>query len=301
MVYPGSWPEISGTLVGRRWPNAVCPAAIAPWCARPASAAISRTPPTSTVPWNASGNGLRASISITPICTVERFGPTTSSRYRQWMTHKLSTWWNQFDESGCVGCGRCIAWCPVGIDITEEAAAIRASDGVLIHRHDNSIEESDVSDTVDVMRNWAGHGFLAGLSAHTVTLLSEVARLEEFEAGALLLREGESADTIFLIAEGRVAIEIHSPSRGPLVIDTIEPGHIVGLSWVAPPFRWQFDARALTYVEAVAFDASRLSEAGARTPNLQPNFTGVLLRSCCRGCRPHGSGSLTSMPMPAAH
>lgn len=44
------------------------------------------------------------------------------SRYRQWMTHKLSTWWDQFDASGCVGCGRCIAWCPVGIDITEEAA-----------------------------------------------------------------------------------------------------------------------------------------------------------------------------------
>jgi ferredoxin len=55
--------------------------------------------------------------------------PTTSSRYRQWMTHKLSTWWNQFDESGCVGCGRCVAWCPVGIDITEEAAVIRATDG----------------------------------------------------------------------------------------------------------------------------------------------------------------------------
>ena len=60
--------------------------------------------------------------------------PTTSSRYRQWMTHKLSTWWDQFDESGCVGCGRCVAWCPVGIDITEEAAAIRASDGAsLMH------------------------------------------------------------------------------------------------------------------------------------------------------------------------
>jgi sulfhydrogenase subunit beta (sulfur reductase) len=56
--------------------------------------------------------------------------PDTSSRYRQWITHKLSTWWDQFDESGCVGCGRCIAWCPVGIDITEEAAAIRSRDGV---------------------------------------------------------------------------------------------------------------------------------------------------------------------------
>ncbi len=52
---------------------------------------------------------------------------TTRSRYRQWMTHKLSTWIDQFGTSGCVGCGRCIAWCPVAIDITEEVAAIRAN------------------------------------------------------------------------------------------------------------------------------------------------------------------------------
>lgn len=51
----------------------------------------------------------------------------TRARYRQWMTHKLSTWHDQFGTSGCVGCGRCITWCPVGIDITEEAAAIRAT------------------------------------------------------------------------------------------------------------------------------------------------------------------------------
>ena len=49
------------------------------------------------------------------------------SRYRQWMTHKLAHWIDQFGSSGCVGCGRCITWCPVGIDITEEAAAIRAA------------------------------------------------------------------------------------------------------------------------------------------------------------------------------
>ncbi len=59
------------------------------------------------------------------------------SRYRQWMTHKLASWIDQFGSSGCVGCGRCITWCPVGIDITEEAAAIRASDlrsGLKVHR-----------------------------------------------------------------------------------------------------------------------------------------------------------------------
>ena len=49
------------------------------------------------------------------------------SRYRQWLTHKLATWQDQFGTSGCVGCGRCITWCPVGIDITTEAAAIRGS------------------------------------------------------------------------------------------------------------------------------------------------------------------------------
>ena len=52
---------------------------------------------------------------------------TTKARYRQWMTHKLASWIDQFGTSGCVGCGRCVTWCPVGIDITAEAAAIRAN------------------------------------------------------------------------------------------------------------------------------------------------------------------------------
>jgi ferredoxin len=50
--------------------------------------------------------------------------PSTRARYRQWLTHKLSHWHTQFDVSGCVGCGRCITWCPAGIDITEEATAV---------------------------------------------------------------------------------------------------------------------------------------------------------------------------------
>ena len=54
--------------------------------------------------------------------------PSTPARYRQWLTHKLATWIDQFGTSGCVGCGRCITWCPVAIDITEEVRAIRDSD-----------------------------------------------------------------------------------------------------------------------------------------------------------------------------
>jgi ferredoxin len=56
------------------------------------------------------------------------------SRYRQWMTHKLATWMDQFGTSGCVGCGRCITWCPVAIDITEEVRAIRQSDSADVPR-----------------------------------------------------------------------------------------------------------------------------------------------------------------------
>lgn len=55
------------------------------------------------------------------------FRSSIRGRYRQWLTHKFASWFDQFDVSGCVGCGRCITWCPVGIDVTEEIAAIRAN------------------------------------------------------------------------------------------------------------------------------------------------------------------------------
>jgi len=59
------------------------------------------------------------------------------SRYKQWLTHKLATWWEQFDTSGCVGCGRCISWCPVGIDLTEEVAAISGESNVISNEDEN--------------------------------------------------------------------------------------------------------------------------------------------------------------------
>jgi ferredoxin len=59
--------------------------------------------------------------------------PSARARYRQWLTHKFGTWVDQFGTSGCVGCGRCITWCPAAIDVTEELAAIRATDGEVDH------------------------------------------------------------------------------------------------------------------------------------------------------------------------
>ncbi len=61
--------------------------------------------------------------------------PTGRSRYRQWLTHKFGTWVEQFGTSGCVGCGRCVTWCPVGIDVTEELTAIRLTDGEVSDAH----------------------------------------------------------------------------------------------------------------------------------------------------------------------
>ncbi len=60
----------------------------------------------------------------------------THKRYRQWLTHKVGSWFDQFDTSGCVGCGRCVTWCPVGIDITEELAAISGESNVRIKESD---------------------------------------------------------------------------------------------------------------------------------------------------------------------
>ena len=68
--------------------------------------------------------GTAASAPASPRWPAASFRSRPRDRYRQWLTHKFATWWDQFGSSGCVGCGRCITWCPVGIDVRDELNAI---------------------------------------------------------------------------------------------------------------------------------------------------------------------------------
>ena len=109
-----------------------------------------------------------------------------------------------------------------------------------------------------IARLVAGHALLAGLPGDTIDRVAGCARNVAVDTGKLLLAEGEPADTLFLIRRGRVALEVHGPGRGHLVVETIGPGHAIGWSWLFPPYRWHFDARALEPVGAVAVDAACL-------------------------------------------
>ena len=98
----------------------------------------------------------------------------------------------------------------------------------------------------------------AGLGPTALTLVAGCARNVGFDEGALLFCEGEPADAFYVVRRGRVALELHTPERGGIVIETIEQGEVVGWSWLYEPYRWHFDARAATPVRAIAFDGACL-------------------------------------------
>jgi CRP/FNR family cyclic AMP-dependent transcriptional regulator len=102
------------------------------------------------------------------------------------------------------------------------------------------------------------HPFFAGLSAEYSQLVAGCARNLLFEAEQYLFHEGEPANEFFLIRHGKVALEIHWPGRAPTVIATLGEGEIVGASWLIPPYRWMFDARAVEVTRAIGIDAACL-------------------------------------------
>lgn len=102
------------------------------------------------------------------------------------------------------------------------------------------------------------HEFLAGLTEPQLAFLTGCARNVRFQPGTYLFREGEDADSLLLIREGRVWLEAQVPGRGAVMLETLGKGDILGLSWLFPPHRWYLDARAADTVRAFAFDAKCL-------------------------------------------
>ncbi len=125
------------------------------------------------------------------------------------------------------------------------------------------------------------HKFLSGLPDGTTDLVAEHADLARFRPGTLIFREGDPAERLYLVTHGHVSVEIHAPGRGALMVEKVPPGRVVGLSWVAPPYRYEFDARAIDEVEAVTIAASPLREALAADPAVGFPFleklTGLIL------------------------
>lgn len=102
------------------------------------------------------------------------------------------------------------------------------------------------------------HPFFAGFSPEHSRLVSGCARNHRFDAGQYLFHEGDPADEFYLIRHGRVALEIVAPGQAPIVFATLGPGEIVGASWLVPPYRWMFDARAVELTRAIGIDAACL-------------------------------------------
>jgi CRP-like cAMP-binding protein len=127
----------------------------------------------------------------------------------------------------------------------------------------------------------AGVPLLAGLVRAELELLAGCARNVHFDAGEQIFREDEPADAFWVIRHGRVALEAHVPARGPLTIETLEPGEVLGWSWLFPPYRWHFDARALSGVRATAFDGACLrgkcSDDPALGYDLMQRFARVMM------------------------
>jgi CRP/FNR family cyclic AMP-dependent transcriptional regulator len=117
-------------------------------------------------------------------------------------------------------------------------------------------------------RTLGEHPFFTGLDpAHLATVVGCASNVK-FEAGELIFHDGDPANHFYVLRQGKVSVEIFTPGRGPIMIDTLEEGNVLGFSWLFPPYRSHFDNRAVTFVRALALDGKCLREKCERDPAL---------------------------------
>lgn len=116
-----------------------------------------------------------------------------------------------------------------------------------------------------------------GLTAHEREALLRTSHEEFYDDAERLFDEGGRAGYCWLIRHGRVALDTAVPGRGHVVVETLGPGDLLGWSWLIPPYRWHFGARAIGTVEATAFDAEQLRILADQDPRLGYALTRQLL------------------------
>ena len=102
------------------------------------------------------------------------------------------------------------------------------------------------------------HPFLKGMDSDQIKLLTGCASNAVFKAGEYIFREGEDADSFYFIRSGKVVIETFASHKGAVLIHTRDAGEILGWSWLVPPYKWHFDARAIELTRAIALDGKCL-------------------------------------------
>ncbi len=104
----------------------------------------------------------------------------------------------------------------------------------------------------------AAHAFFKDLRKETVDLVAGCGSNVHFAPDQYLMHGGDDADRFFAVRKGTVSIEVFVPGRGPVTLQTVGEGEILGWAWLVPPYKWHFDARARDEVSAVSFDGACL-------------------------------------------
>jgi CRP-like cAMP-binding protein len=102
------------------------------------------------------------------------------------------------------------------------------------------------------------HPFFADMGLKVCATLADCAHSEQFREGDYIFREGTPANRLYLILQGGVALEAHVPGREPIIIDTLEDGEVLGVSWLVAPYKWAYDARATRATRLIAMSAACL-------------------------------------------
>ena len=126
------------------------------------------------------------------------------------------------------------------------------------------------------------HPFFKELDEKYIDLITGCASNVRFNAGEFIFREGEDADKFYIIRHGKVALEIFAAERGSITIQTVEEGEVLGWSWLVPPYKWHFDARALELTRAIALDGKCLRKKCEENYEfgykLMSKFVGIIVK-----------------------